>query len=174
MEHSQRMEQIAFLRRIQKGRIGLIHLLLGLGDDRIHKDRHQPTAAVAFIQLISQCLQSLIRVADQGGGQHHSGNFLFFLGCGIPNAKPVRNPPGGTIIIRINRRAFQLGDPLGVFRQEAVDLQHFRRGFPQHQMETEVQLFYIQRLCVPLVQQLGESLQNNWGNLLRYTVGTGI
>ena len=41
-------------------------------------------------------------------------------------------------------------------------------------METEVQLFYIQWLCVPLVQQLGESLQNNWGNLLRYTVGTGI
>ena len=106
--------------------------------------------------------------------QYPGGNFLFFLGCGIPNAKPVRDPPGGTIIIRINRRAFQLGDPLGVFRQEAVDLQHFRRGFPQHQMETEVQLFYIQRLCVPLVQQLEESLQNNWGDLLRYTVGTGI
>jgi hypothetical protein len=83
---------------------------------------------------------------------------------------PVRNPPGGTIITRINRRAFQLGDPLGVFRQEAVDLQHFRRDFPQHQMETEVQLFYIQWLCVPLVQQLGESLQNNRGDLLRFIV----
>ena len=152
------MEQIGFLRRIQKGRIGLIHLLLGLGDDRLHKDRDHPAAAIAFIQFIGQCLQPLIRIADQGGGQHHSGNFRFSLGCGIPNAKPIRDPPGGAIIIRINRRAFQLGDPLDVFRQKAVDLQHFGRGFPQHQMETEVQLFYIQWLCIPLVQQLGESL----------------
>ena len=82
------MEQIAFLRRIQKGRIGLIHLLLRLGDDRLHKDRHQPAAAVAFIQFISQCLQSLIRVADQGGSQHHSGNFLFSFGV----ASQMRSP----------------------------------------------------------------------------------
>ena len=70
-----------------------------------------------------------------------------------------------------------MADPFRIFRQKTVHLQHLGGGFAQHQMKTEIHLFHLslfQRFCIRLIQQQGEGFQDDWGNLLRYTIRAGI